>query len=166
MGKVTFRAWDKKPRTMLRFLKPGDIFAFCRGENLYGFGRLITKVDMGHMAEIFSYVSEEPVIPEAEFVMGELAWGPACLDTYSLFDRKLKGDWRIIGHEADYRPSGYENVYFVYGSKGDQKRIDIFDMENVHVTDEEAEKWPYYTNYGDTNVQDQLDELGFPRSAR
>lgn len=28
MGDFKFWGWDKKPRTMLRFVKPGDIFVF------------------------------------------------------------------------------------------------------------------------------------------
>lgn len=163
MSKVKFHGWDKKPKTMLRYLKPGDIFAFGLDDGTYGFGRLMTKVDIGFVAEIFAYASDTPTIPEAEVLKGERAFGPFCLDAYSLFDRKLKGEWRIIGHQQDYEPSNYEGVYFVYGASGMQKRVDIFDNE-TRVSDAEAAQWPYYSPRGHLDVLRELDAIGFPEN--
>ncbi|WP_408603357.1 Imm26 family immunity protein, partial [Salmonella enterica] len=42
MSDYKFWGWDKKPRTMLRFVKPGDIFCFKLDEDRYCFGRIIT----------------------------------------------------------------------------------------------------------------------------
>ena len=158
---IKFTTWEKKPRTMLRYLKPGNIFCFVRRPGVYGFGRIMTDVNMGHMAEIFDYFSETPVITEQQVLDSKRAWGPLCLDSYALFDRKYKSDWRIIGHQDGYEPTDYEGVYLVYGSKGLQRRIDIFENE-TRVDDAEASRWPSYSPNGDYDVQEDLDVLGLP----
>jgi len=118
--------WNKKVRTMLRFIKPGDIFCFQLNEQTYCFGRIIAETIPGHIAEIFDYMSAEPVINgqdiEASLRLMELL----VLDSYGLFDRKIKGDWRIIGHQKEYVPSDVENVYFTYGIGASCKKIDVY----------------------------------------
>lgn len=58
--------WDKKTRTMLRFIKAGDIFCFKLDEQRYCFGRIIIKFMVGHIAELFDNISNSPDISEAE----------------------------------------------------------------------------------------------------
>lgn len=159
MSGIKFHGWDKKPRTMIRYIKPGDIFAFERRGGGYRFGRIMTKVSIGNVAEIFVYKSDQPILPEPVIFDGRRAWGPACIDSYTSFDRKRQGEWRIIGYQEGYEPSGYEGVYFVYGSPGSYKRVDIFDDE-IAIDRAEFERWPPYTPYRDSQVQEQLDELG------
>ena len=92
--------WEKKPRTMLRYLKIGDIFCFQYDHHTYRFGRIMAKV-IFHIVEIFDYVSDHPVITETDILAAKrLLVTP--LDTYSLFDRKSEGEWRIIGRQEDY----------------------------------------------------------------
>lgn len=64
MSDYKFWGWDKKPRTMLRFVKPGDIFCFRLDEDRYCFGRIISKIITGHVAELFDYMSAAPEIAE------------------------------------------------------------------------------------------------------
>ena len=47
MDKVNLWEWDKKTRTMLRFIKVGDILCFKINEleEKYGYGILIAKLD-------------------------------------------------------------------------------------------------------------------------
>ena len=81
--------WEKKPRTMLRYIKFGDIFCFRYDHRTYRFGRVMAKV-IFHIVEIFDYTSEHPVITEEDILRaGRLLVTP--LDTYSLFDRKSEG---------------------------------------------------------------------------
>lgn len=61
---VKIWGWDKKKRTMLRFIKPGDIFCFQYDQSKYCFGRIISKIMTGHVAEIFDYMSTDPIINE------------------------------------------------------------------------------------------------------
>lgn len=58
MSDFKFLSWDKKPRKMLRFVKPGDIFCFRLDENRYRFGRVISKIFTGHVVEIFDFTSD------------------------------------------------------------------------------------------------------------
>ena len=79
---------------MLRFLKSGDIFCFKYDDHTYCFGRIMSKV-IFHIVEIFDYTSDQPIINEKDILRsGRLLVTP--LDTYSLFDRKSEGEWRII----------------------------------------------------------------------
>ncbi|WP_180296972.1 Imm26 family immunity protein, partial [Snodgrassella alvi] len=80
--------WDKKPRTMLRFIKAGDIFCFKLDEQRYCFGRIIIKIFIGHVAELFDNISNSPDISEAEIKQARRLIEPVILDSYSLFDRK------------------------------------------------------------------------------
>ena len=50
---ITLWDWDKKPRTMRRFIKRGDIFCFRYDDNRYCFGRIIELITVGGLVEIF-----------------------------------------------------------------------------------------------------------------
>ena len=58
--------WDKKPRTMLRYIKLGDIFCFEYDDHTYCFGRIMAKVQF-YIVEILDYTSEQPIISEDEW---------------------------------------------------------------------------------------------------
>ena len=98
---------------MLRYIKIGDIFCFKFDDHTYRFGRIMAK-EIFHIAEIFDYASEQPVISEADILgAGRLTAIP--LDTYSLFDRRTEGEWRIIGHQENYTPEHAEDIWFSWG---------------------------------------------------
>lgn len=42
MSNFKFLVWEKKPRTMLRYVKPGDIFCFKADVGRYRFGRIMS----------------------------------------------------------------------------------------------------------------------------
>ncbi|WP_235192721.1 Imm26 family immunity protein [Erwinia mallotivora] len=88
-------AWDKKPRTMLRFIKPGDIFCFQLDDKKYGFGRIISKVSIGHSAEIFDHFSSSPGIDESALNLNNSLF-LLILDTYSLFDKKFRVSGELL----------------------------------------------------------------------
>ena len=68
MFNVKIWGWNKKNRTLLRFIKPGNIFCFKYSESFYCFGRIMSKTIVGHVAEIFTYTSTEPVITENQIL--------------------------------------------------------------------------------------------------
>ncbi|PKD39928.1 phosphotriesterase [Methylomonas sp. Kb3] len=41
MSEIKIRGWGAKPRTMLRYIKSGDIFMFQVDDNRYGIGRIL-----------------------------------------------------------------------------------------------------------------------------
>ena len=161
MSRIRFVGWDKKPRTMLRFIKPGDVLCFLRGTDTYCFGRIMTKASMGHFGEIFEYASEAPSITEEEVQSANRMLGSFCLDSFTLFDTKIMGDWRIIGHQKDYRPEGVEGIYFAYGLADSCKRIDILG-NTVGITEAEAQHYEPYMSCTDARIQKFLDKLDFP----
>jgi len=146
--------WDKKPRTMLRFIKPGDIFCFRFDENTYCFGRIISKV-IFWTAEIFDYVSPNPEINEEAILKASRLINPVVLDAYCLFDRRTEGEWRIIGRQEDYTPQNMDNVFFTYGVASGCKKVDIWNNETP-ISAEEQKKYIMLSPDGDYGVKELL----------
>lgn len=146
--------WDKKPRTMLRYLDSGQIFCFKFDEDKYCFGRLMTKASVGHIAEIFDYTSSLPEI-DADTLNSSKRISVQILDNYSLFDRKTEGDWRIIGACGNYIPANVENVIFYYGIGNDTRLTDFFNHETP-VSEEEAKKYPPLSPHGDYLIKKEI----------
>ncbi|NUF50232.1 immunity 26/phosphotriesterase HocA family protein [Gilliamella sp. ESL0250] len=147
--------WDKKTRTMLRFIKAGDIFCFKLDEQRYCFGRIIIKIFIGHVAELFDNISNSPDISEAEIKQARRLIEPVILDSYSLFDRKSEGEWRIIGHQQNYVPTDMNGVYFTYGEEPWCKKMDIWENE-IPISGKEAESLPRVAPLGDYNIRKEL----------
>ncbi|UJR64190.1 Imm26 family immunity protein [Dickeya zeae] len=158
MSDFKFWNWEKKPRTMLRFVKPGDIFCFKISDDKYGFGRIISKIITGHVAEIFSFTSAFPEITEGD--ISERVVPPIVIDTYSLFDKKIEegSDWRIIGHQVNYIPGNIDDVFFVYGVGDSCKKVDIFDNE-TSISEKDAENYPRLTPHGDYQIKFLLGDI-------
>lgn len=154
MGDFKFWDWDKKPRTMLRFVKPGDIFCFRLDDERYCFGRIISEISVGHVAEIFDFISSLPEIREKDISHSQRLTELIILDTYTLFDRKIEadGDWRIIGHQNNYIPTNVENTYFTYGIGNSCKKVDVFNNE-ISITESEAKKIPELTPLRDIHIK-------------
>ncbi|PIT58695.1 immunity 26/phosphotriesterase HocA family protein [Snodgrassella alvi] len=155
MGDFKLWGWDKKPRTMLRFIKAGDIFCFKLDEQRYCFGRIIIKIFIGHVAELFDNISNSPDISEAEIKQARRLIEPVILDSYSLFDRKSEGEWRIIGHQQNYVPTDMNGVYFTYGEEPWCKKMDIWENE-IPISGKEAESLPRVAPLGDYNIRKEL----------
>lgn len=150
--------WDKKPRTMLRYLDPGQIFCFKFDENKFYFGRLMSKCCVGHIAEFFDHTSAVPEIT-AEIIANCKRISVQILDSYSLFDRKTEGEWRIIGACGNYIPTEVDNIIFHLGIGNDMRLTDFFDRQ-TKVSAVEANKFPPLSPRGDylikINITDKL----------
>ncbi|MHA6561478.1 Imm26 family immunity protein [Pseudomonas alliivorans] len=153
MNGLKIYGWEKKPKTLLRNIKSGDIFCFCANDG-YRFGRIMTKNSLGHVAEIFAQLSESPDV--LNLSSEERVGHPVILDSYGLFDRKIEGDWRIIAHQENYIPSKDGSFFFTYGVGAGCKKIDIFDNE-LPVAEIDAKKLPDYSLLGERDV---IKELG------
>ncbi len=95
--------WKKKPRTVLRSIKPGDVFCFEVSKGRYCFGRIIAKVSVGHTAEIYDLFLPEPTVSEQQISAAKRIIPPVVLDSYGLFDKKNIG--RVANHR--FRPRIY-----------------------------------------------------------
>ena len=136
MNGLTLWNWDKKQRTMLRYIKAGDIFCFQYNENTYCFGRILSRLSIGTPAEIFNYVSDSPTITKEVIENTGRMFYPINLDIYTLFDRKLMGEWRIIGKQSCFKPTNTNDIFFTYGI-APCKKMDIYGNETI-ITKEEA----------------------------
>lgn len=157
MNDFKFWGWDKKPRTMLRFVKPGDIFCFKLEEDRFCFGRIITLMTVGHLSELFDIVKSFPEITESEINSAKRFIEPIILDTYSLFDKKLEigSDWRIIGHQENYIPRNIDNIYFAFGVGESCKKKDCYG--NVFsISENEWERLPKLSPKGDFDIKKRL----------
>ena len=123
---ITLWDWDKKPRTMRRFIKRGDIFCFRYDDNRYCFGRIIELITVGGLVEIFDFISNNPCIDVDTVEKSERLLPPIPISIYDLFDVKREGDWRIIGHQGDYKATDYDNIYLTFGLDGDWKKEDLY----------------------------------------
>lgn len=108
----------------------------------------MTQNSLGHVAETFDKILTSPDVKSLSFSrLGD----PVILDSYSLFDRKLEGDWRIVAHQIDYEPPSEESIKFVYGVANNIKLVDIFDNETDLVGDKD--KYPDYSPVGDGEIK-------------
>ncbi|CNL83864.1 immunity 26/phosphotriesterase HocA family protein [Yersinia aldovae] len=153
MSRIKLHGWNKKVRTMLRFIKPGDIFCFKLDDGKYCFGRIISKIVTGHVAEVFDYTSSIPEISEEEILNSKRLVEPIILDSYTLFDKKLEGEWRIIGSQNDYIPKDVSNIYFSYGVANSCKKVDIYDNE-TSITELESKGIPRLSPRSDLYIRE------------
>jgi Immunity protein 26 len=133
----------------------GDIFAFvfneAGGVNQYGFGRIVSRINAGHVAEIFNYFSAQPTIDLSQ--SKQRFKTPVILDAYSLFQLRREGDWRFIGATENYQPDAdLLIVRFSWGTKGDQRATDL-QGNWAHISDAEADSLPRENPYGDWDVK-------------
>ena len=130
---------------------PGDIFAFKIKDECFGFGRLISKVSVGMVAEIFDYISPHPIFDMTKTDSWLIQ--PLVLDTYSLFERRLEGDWRIIAHTEPFvADSKYDNIKFIYGEPPNNLKAVSVDDKTQPISSDAARGCREYAPYGDYHV--------------
>lgn len=154
MSDFKFWGWNKKPRTMLRFVKPGDIFCFKLDESRYCFGRIMSLMVVGHVAEFFDIFSSMPTVTESEINNSKRIINPIIIDTYSLFDKKIEknSDWRIIGHQDNYIPENVDDIYFAFGIGDSCKKEDFFGNVTP-ITESEWNILPKLSPKGDLDIK-------------
>ena len=87
--KIQIWGWHKKPRTMMRYIRRGDIFCFCFDDSRYCFGRIIERDKKSFcIVEIFDHVSDRPEISEEQIEKAKRLIPIDTIDDYWLFDKK------------------------------------------------------------------------------
>lgn len=89
MSNFKIWGWNKKPRTMLRFIKSGDIFCFRLDEGRFCFGRIMLKMTVRHLSELFDIVKVSPEVTEYEINNAKRVIEPIIINAYILFGNKL-----------------------------------------------------------------------------
>jgi len=152
MNELILWEWDKKERTMRRYIKSGDIFCFQYNEDTYCFGRIISRLDIGTPAEIFDYVSGIPTISKEIIDNASRMFHPININVYALFDRKAMGEWRIIGHCNNFKPSNVDDIFFTFGI-APCKKIDVHGNETI-ITQGEAKDIPKLIFLSDNDIKE------------
>ena len=136
-------------------IKPGDLFAFRMDSTKFGFGRIVSQTNLGHIAELFDHFDIKPTL---EATKNYQVFRPLIvLDAYGLFQRKSEGDWGIIGVTPNYVPSAETaNTRFAWGLKGQQKTTDIYG-NTLEASDVDAANLPRYQPWGDDDVKDFIE---------
>lgn len=147
--------WDAKPRTVLRSIRPGDLFLFVLEPGRYGVGRIVSAVSVGHVAEFFEPVLDTPDVTGFSPAEARRRGRPLIIDSYSLFDRKLEGDWRIVARQENFQPVDVDDVFFTYGDASNRRKVDVFDRETA-IDAAEASRLPPYSPHGDWQVRHKL----------
>lgn len=134
MSDYKFWGWDKKPRTMLRFVKPGDIFCFKLYEDRYCFGRIITLMTVGHLSELFDIIKKSPGITELE----------------------ISNARRIIEHQVNYNPKNLDGIYFALGIGDSCKKKDCYGNDFL-ISESEWKTLPKLSPKGGFDIKKRLE---------
>lgn len=157
MTNIQLWGWNKKPRTMRRFLNAGDIFCF-KYHNQYGFGKLLCKSLLGHYAEIFNYFSEQPDIKEKDILKSKRLLPPLIMNTYILFDRKLEGDWRIIGKQLNFKLTQEDKeLYYRWGIYPFLKISNMTEEITKDIPVSDIMNYPLQSPYIDSSLKELID---------
>lgn len=134
MSDYKFWGWDKKPRTMLRFVKPGDIFCFKLDEDRYCFGRIITLMTVGHLSELFDIIKKSPGITELE----------------------ISNARRIIEHQVNYNSKNLDGIYFALGIGDSCKKKDCYGNDFL-ISESEWKTLPKLSPKGGFDIKKRLE---------
>lgn len=134
MSDYKFWGWDKKPRTMLRFVKPGDIFCFKLDEDRYCFGRIITLMTVGHLSELFDIIKKSLGITGLE----------------------ISNARRIIEHQVNYNPKNLDGIYFALGIGDSCKKKDCYGNDFL-ISESEWKTLPKLSPKGGFDIKKRLE---------
>ena len=148
LPQIKIREWNEKPRTKMRFIKIGDIFCYQFSEEMFVFGQILGKVNVGHVIQFFDIFQARLTITVEELSRAQFIGKPIIVDSYTLFDRSPVWSWQIIGHQADFDPSSFKNLAFKWGDPNGphfgkvwldgRREPKIFSREEVEDLDWEA----------------------------
>ncbi len=132
---------------------PGDIFAFKLDDGRWGFGRIVSKMTVGALAEFFDYTASQPVFDYSRIDTWLIP--PITIGIHGLFEARVEGDWRIIGHTDGFAPDErYRDLRFVYGDPH-WIAVGVFDISEP-VSAEEAHRHSFYAVRHDRNVKNEI----------
>lgn len=155
-SKIELWGWEKKPRTMLRYIKVGDIVCFeiDKTGTKFGYGQIIAHLPP-FVFKAFDLVRENPNDISIEEIKNAKQLGKVfAFDAYLTLDKKYtqNGEWRIIGRENDFQVSDddLKNTFFVLGCENIYEKIDLSGAKTP-ISNEEAENYlPLALTAGDS----------------
>lgn len=131
--------------------KSGDIFSFKIEENLYGFGLIVSEVIIGHVALIFKVKSKWPTI--SLISSNTPSFEPIIIDSYSLFNQHLEGEWKIIQRNKNYQPDpSLEKTLFVFGDTPDNLKAKNIYNQTQKISLEDSKNKPKLIALGNQSI--------------
>ena len=142
---------------MLRYINGGDFFCFELPDGKgYGCGRVVAKLSIGHAVEVYEGVEPLPQFSSGWFDKKVSFY--EIIDSYSLFDRKKEGDWRILvtscALSVDY---DFDAAWFGYGTKGGRQKVNLAGSR-FDCSEEEYASLPAFRPAGNKTI---LKKMGF-----
>jgi hypothetical protein len=132
-------------------LEVGSIFSINIGRGKFVFGRCLIKVSIGHLIEVFDYISKEEKFDVS--ITEERLFEPVIIDSYSLFEAKRKeGNWNIITKTDNFTPTNIEHLRYTYGTGPNRFLTDVFGNETIILL-QESKNYPVYSPQGDYDIK-------------
>ncbi len=129
----------------------GDILSFKIDEGVYGFARLIRKIELGYVAEIYSETAASA--SEGLAVINKIKIFPVILDTFSLLEMG-EGEWSVIGNAQGGNDKQVDSLRFVFGTAPyDLKSIDVNENQQ-EISEIDSLGLPPYEQMGDEDVKE------------
>ncbi|EKT4524841.1 cytoplasmic protein [Pseudomonas putida] len=129
----------------------GDILSFKIDEGVYGFARLIRKIELGYVAEIYSETAASA--NEGLAVINKIKKFPVILDTFSLLEMG-EGEWSVIGNAQGENDKQVDSLRFVFGTAPyDLKSIDVNENQQ-EISESDSLGLPPYEQMGDEDVRE------------
>ncbi|MBX8827214.1 Imm26 family immunity protein [Ochrobactrum sp. SFR4] len=133
----------------------GDIFSFKVADELYAFGRLVSELRAGTIAEIFNYTSTQPILDPSFTV--EWLIKPVLLNSFILLDQKSEGQWDIISKDPDYKPDKrFKDVFFSWKDYKNEHKLEGVFEQGVTTDEETAQKYPRYVTANDAKIREMV----------
>lgn len=135
-------------------LKPGEILSFELEPGLFGFAKVLAKPKLGDAIEVYDYFSSNQDDYKMAINSLPLFEQPIILDGYSIFWKRTVDNWSVVGIDENFKfdEEDRANVKFKYGVPRLFKLIDLNNVSYPDVSQEEAEKYPYYSPYSNHAV--------------
>lgn len=127
---------------------PGDIFSYKLDNGTFGFGRIVSNVPIGSIAEIFDYFSEQPIFDHSK--KDKWLFPPIPIESYSLLEVGKIGEWRIIERDPSFIPGEkFNSLLYVYGSSPRSLTATDIYGNKKHIEANEAQGIQKYYAYDD-----------------
>ena len=140
-------------------LQPGDVVSFELRPDRFGYGVVVSRIKIGHVAELFNYFTTTPEMPDSLADEAKL-FPPVILDANSLLEKGVEGNWGRVGSLENYIPGDEVRRFkFTCGIKGGYYTTDIHNV-NEDASDGEAARWPECSPWGDWDIKNYLKQQG------
>ena len=133
----------------------GDIFSFKVADELYAFGRLVSELRAGTIAEIFKYTSTQPIFDPSRAT--EWLIKPVLLNSFILLDQKSEGEWDIISKDPDFKPGDrFKDIFFSWKDYKNEHKLEGVFERGVTADEATAQKYPRYVTANDARIREMV----------